>query len=492
MGFISIDLGTTNIKVAAFDDQLNMLHMVSENVQYIRNNEMIEFDADQYYATIEKAIATCCQVSFSEKPYLIHQIILTGQAESLIVVDNQIKPLRNGISWLDTRSKIECDELKKEFDADLCYKITGQPEIIPTWPITKILWIRKNQPKIFAKVGKYLLLKDFIQFKLTGELAGEYSIYNFSHYFDINKKSFWQEILTFCDVKPDQLPPLVEPCTTLGKIRKEIAQNLGLSHSTTVNVGTLDHFAGMIGTGNIVEGIVSESTGTVLSIATMISKPKFSEARIPCHYGPFKDSYVLLPVCESGGVSLEWFKKNFLPSDSYDLINQSISKREIPNELIFLPYITGVNGPDFNSRAKGVFYGIQLKHDAYDFALAVMEGVSHLLRINIDHIESSGYRIDRIISTGGGAKSDIWSQMKADITNYEVVIPTNEEAACLGAAIIGAVSTGIFNNFNEAIENCVSMRKHFVPQKAKIFEPKHQLFKKLYSQLQPVYEIDQS
>lgn len=126
MGFISIDLGTTNIKVAAFDDKLNMQQMVSENVEYIRNEEMIEFDADQYYATIEKAIALCCQKAFPEKPYPVRQIILTGQAESLITVSDRIRPLRNGISWLDSRSKVECEELKKKFNPELCYKITGQ------------------------------------------------------------------------------------------------------------------------------------------------------------------------------------------------------------------------------------------------------------------------------------------------------------------------------------------------------------------------------
>ncbi len=492
MGLISIDLGTTNIKVAAFNDQLTMLQIVSENVEYLRNGDMIEFDPDGYFATIEKAISVCCRKAFKEKPYNAQQIVLTGQAESLITVDEQMQPIRNGISWLDTRSKVECEELKREFDADLCYRITGQPEIIPTWPITKILWIRKNEPQVFAKTGKYLLLKDYVQFKLTGELAGEYSIYNFSHYFDITCKCFWQEILEFCGVRPEQLPPLVEPCSVLGKVREEVARDLELPPSTVVNVGTLDHFAGMIGTGNIIEGVISESTGTVLSIATLIPQPMFSEARIPCHYGPFKDSYVLLPVCESGGVSLEWFKKNFMPEESYDSINQVLVNRAIPNELLFLPYITGVNSPDFNNRAKGVFYGIQLKHDPYDFALAVMEGISHLLRINIDHIENSGYRVEKIISTGGGAKSDLWSQMKADITHHEVIIPANAEAACLGAGMVGAVSAGFVQSYEEAVQLCVSMKKHFIPRSMARFESKHQLFKQLYQQLQPVYSTDQS
>jgi len=388
------------------------------------------------------------------------------------------------------RSGEECIELKNKFNPETCYRTTGQPEIIPTWPITKILWLRKHEPEIFQKINKYLLLKDYIQYRLTGKLVGEFSIYNFSHYFDISRKKYWNEILEFCGVSENQLPKLIEPCTLIGEIKSDIAAKLGISSFAKINVGTLDHFSGMIGTGNIDKGTISESTGTVLSIATMLEKPVFSEARVPCHYGPFENSYVLLPVCESGGISLEWFKNNFSTDDTFESINNEIAKRSIPNELIFLPYITGVNAPDFNSDARGVFYGIQLKHDKYDFAFAVMEGVAHLLRINIDHIENAGYPVEKIISTGGGAKSSIWSQVKADITGHTVAIPTNEEAACLGAAMIGAVSEGIFKTYEEAIKHCVSIKKQYTPKDRKIYQKKHILFQRVYENLSPVFKLD--
>ena len=483
MNFISIDLGTTNIKVAVYDHGLKELALESKAVVYFRDGNMIEFNPADYFSKIEETISRCCRQAFQTGPYSIDQIILTGQAESLIVVDEDMKPLRNGISWLDMRSTEECEELKKRFDADTCYRITGQPEIIPTWPITKILWLRKHEPAIFKKASKYLLLKDYIQYRLTGKLYGEFSIYNFSHYFDISRKTYWTDILDHCGISINQLPPLIEPCTVIGNITKEVAEKLNMDPSARVNVGTLDHFSGMVGTGNIQPGIISESTGTVLSIATMVEKPVFSEDRVACHYGPFKDSYVLLPVCESGGICLEWFKEQFLQDESYTTINEVIGNRELPNELIFLPYITGANAPDFNSAARGVFYGIQLKHDKYDFAYAVMEGITHLLKINIDHIEKAGYRVDRIISTGGGAKSDLWSQLKANITGYEVAIPLNAEAACLGAAMIGAVSAGVFSTYPQAIDQCISIKKQFTPQNRDPYLKKNELFRDLYERI---------
>ncbi|WP_222708716.1 L-fuculokinase [Paenibacillus sp. N3.4] len=307
---IAIDLGTTNIKVAAYNNSLQLLFMESENVAYLRNGDRVEFDAEQYFETVSSAIKRCCAKSYGAAD-TTHQIVLTGQAESLIMIDTEGKPLRNGISWLDMRSKEECEELMAVFDEETCFQITGQPAIIPTWPITKMLWIRKHEPHIFSQVAKYVMLKDYIQFRLTGKLYGEYSIYNFTYYFDIRKKQYWEDMLAYCGVSVEQLPQLVEPCTNIGAITRSVADDLGLHPETTVNVGTLDHFAGMIGTGNIREGIISESTGTVLSIATMVHSPIIGRLRIPCHYGPFKDTYVLLPVCEAEELAWNGLRKTF-------------------------------------------------------------------------------------------------------------------------------------------------------------------------------------
>jgi xylulokinase len=490
MAIVAIDLGTTNIKVAVYDSKLKLLAMDSENVKYLRDEDIVEFNAEQYFDTLISTVQRCCLSSSLGKPYNITQIVLTGQAESLVVIDKNGKPLRNGISWLDMRSWKECEELKNEFNKQTCYRITGQPAIIPTWPITKILWLRQHEPMIYSQVDKYLLLKDFIQFKLTGKIFGEYSIYNFSHYFDITKKKYWNDILSYCGVNEGQLPHLVEPCTNIGRLTKTVAEKLGCNPETTVNVGTLDHFSGMIGTGNIKEGIISESTGTVLSIATMVKSPVFYKKAVPCHYGPFKDTYVLLPVCESGGVSLEWFKDNFIADQSFREIDKTLQQKSIPNEIIFLPYITGVNAPDYNENASGVFYGIKIKHDKFDFALAVMEGISHILKENIDCIAKSGIHAKTIISTGGGARSGLWSQLKADITGYSVAIPENEESACLGAAMIGAVSEGIFKDYAEAVEKCVSIKKLYNPKDEQKFKKRHELFQMLYSQLSPVYQYN--
>ncbi|WP_394346963.1 FGGY family carbohydrate kinase [Photorhabdus khanii] len=174
---------------------------------------------------------------------------------------------------------------------------------MPTWPITKMLWINCNKPDIFNQTAHYLLLKDYIIYRLCDRIVGDYSIYSFSHYFNITEKCYWHDILNYCGVKIDQLPEVLPPCSIARNLLSNwINPDIGLTHHTKINIGTLDHFAGMIGTGNIKEGVISESAGTVLSIATLVNTPLFSNVRIPVNCGPFLDTYVLLPVCESGGL----------------------------------------------------------------------------------------------------------------------------------------------------------------------------------------------
>jgi xylulokinase len=319
-------------------------------------------------------------------------------------------------------------------------------------------------------------------------MVGDYSIYSFSHYFDITKKCYWEDILSYCEIKTSQLPELLPSCSIAGTLLPELIHTeLGLTNQTKINVGTLDHFAGMIGTGNIEEGLVSESAGTVLSIATLVNEPIFSESRLPLNCGPFPDTYVLLPVCESGGFSLEWYKNSFLEDISFSELDKTINNRPHKIPPIFLPYLTGVNAPDFNENASGVFFGIRAIHDKYDFALAIMEGVSCLLKKNLDYMISSGIKIKKIISTGGGAKSSLWTQIKSDIANQTIEVPENEEAPCLGAAIIGAVSEQIFSTYKDAVETCVSIRTKYIPRENPEYANTYKVFNELYESLTEVY-----
>ena len=482
--YAGIDLGSTNIKAAIYDEKFNLVDRQSRPVNYIRENGFVEFDA---YTYCQDLIGLLADMVKANGVKAIRQIAFTGQAESLVVVGADGRPLMNAISWMDERSTEECQELGEKFSPALCEAVTGQMAVLPTWPTTKIAWLRKHRPEVYENAASYMLLKDYIVFALTGKKLSDMSIATFSFYFDIYNKCYWKEMLEAIGVSESQLPPLCEPCTVAGALLPALTDSLGLDIAPMVNVGTLDHFAGMIGTGNIAPGGITLSTGTVMALATLCGTPVPKSCGSAMHYGFLEDSYVLLPVAESGGVTLEWFHRNCM-SASYDEMNQVLLQRG-GNDLLFLPYIVGTNAPEFDTDATGVFWGLRQEHDAIDMAGAVMEGVSFVLRKNCEFIRSKGVSLERIIATGGGAKSPVWCQLQADITGLPVCIPAEKEAACLGAAMICAVSDGKFESFAAAAEACVAMSMEYKPNPTDRLDRKYRRFCALYEAALKINEI---
>jgi len=473
--YLGIDLGTTNIKAAVYDGELNLIDRRSKAVDYIRKDGFVEFDPEEY---CEILIALLEETLRDNGVKTIRQMAFTGQAESLVVLDADGRPLMNGISWMDERSVEECTILSEKFADDEYEKVTGQQAVLPTWPATKILWLSRHKPEIFSKAAHYLLLKDYVMFRLTGKMCTEMSIATFTFYFDIYNKCYWKKMLDAIGVCEKQLPPLVEPCTVLGPLLPGLSVRLGLEDGTEVNVGTLDHFAGMVGTGNIRTGGVTLSVGTVMAMAAMAEEPVPRNSGVAMHYGFVPDTHVMLPVVESGGVSLEWFRKTCMPQVDYVELNEVLAKRK-ETDILFLPYLVGSNAPEFDAGATGVFWGLRQEHDAFDMARAVMEGVAFVLRRNCEEIAARGTPLKEIVATGGGAKSPVWCQMQADITGLPIRIPAEKEAACLGASMIAALSDGKYASMEETL-SAVTMKEEYLPAPTVELEKKYRRFCALY------------
>ena len=483
--YIGVDLGSTNIKAAIYDRQFQLIDRRSRPVHYIRGGGFVEFDAAAYCRDLISLIADMVKENGVSN---VEEIAFTGQAETLVVLDGNGQPLMHAISWMDERSVEECTVLAAQFPPELCQKVTGQMAVLPTWPATKILWLKNNRPEIYEKAECYMLLKDYIVYCLTGQQLSDMSIATFSFYFDIYNKVYWKEMLETIGITEKQLPRLTEPCTVAGTLLDTAARQLGLSSDTRINVGTLDHFAGMVGTGNIAPGGITLSTGTVMALAAMSSGDMPGDCQIAMHYGFLPDTHVMLPVAESGGVSLEWFKRSCMQVD-YDTMNAELAKRPA-NELLFLPYLVGTNAPEFDTEANGVFWGLRQEHDAIDMAGAIMEGVAYVLRKNCEHIARSGTVPTQIVATGGGAKSPVWCQLQADITGLPVAIPKEKEAACLGAAMIAAVSSGCFTDYAAAVQTCVAMEHRYTPRPSIHIEKKYRRFCALYRAALEINRID--
>ncbi len=483
--YIGIDLGSTNIKAALYDERFSLRSRLSRPVEYLREGGVVEFDALRYCQDLVGLLAELTRGS--DAP--IRQIAFTGQAESLVVVGADGKPMMNAISWMDERSTEECAVLAQQFPPEVVRAVTGQQAVLPTWPATKILWLKEHRPEIYDGADCFMLLKDYVVYYLTGKKLADMSIATFSLYFDIYNKCYWEEMLQAIGITQTRLPALAEPCTVAGSLLPEIARETGICPETLVNIGTLDHFAGMIGTGNCTPGGITLSTGTVMALAVMADRVS-ADSEIAVHYGFLPDTYVLLPVAESGGVSLEWFRRTCMNGADYGELNRVLESRDGRDNLLFLPYLVGVNAPEFDADATGVFWGLRQEHDHFHMARAVMEGVSFMLRKNCEALGRSGTVCRAIMATGGGAKSPSWCQMQADITGLPVQVPQEQEAACLGAAMIAAVSDGYFADYQSAAQSCVAMRTCYTPSPSDFLEKKYRRFCALYDAALQIARMD--
>lgn len=477
--YIGVDLGSTNMKAGVYDGHFCCIASASEKVSYDRTNG-VEIELDLFWELLVSLLKKLVQTNGVQVEDIVG-IGFTGQAETLVVLDKEKRPLMNALSWMDERSGEECKILEGLLEPGECEHITGQKAVLATWPATKILWLRRNRPEVFEKAAYYMLLKDYIIYRLTGRMLADCSIATFSFYFDIYRKCYWEKMLDILKITREQLPPLAEPCTNAGTLTAEAAALTGLLQTTAVNIGTLDHFAGMIGTGNVEPGIISLSTGTVMGLATLASKPEDNECRgLAMHYGFMPDTYVMLPVAESGGVSLEWFKKTCMPLMDYDTLNQELDKREYGGEILFLPYLVGTNAPEFDIQAKGMFYGLRSDHDAVDMARAVMEGVAFVLRKNCDAIRDEGVSVHCIYATGGAVRSRIWCQIQADVTGLPIIVLKEKEVACLGAAIAAAVEGGDCASYKKAADLVHVESFQYEPNTNRKLEMNYKKFCELY------------
>ena len=477
---ISIDAGTTAFKTSLFDENGRLLGISTREYELLTPTALaVELPAETFWNALKSGIKDLLNIT-KVKNEDIRVIGFSVQGETLLMIDKNGNPLRNAIIWLDNRAQTEAEVLSKRFDADgISYKTTGQVKIVPTWPASKIFWIRKHEKNMFDRVYKFLLLEDYLIYRMTDEFVSEGSLLCSTVYWNISTKKYWDEMLEYLQVSVDQLPTVRESGEAVGELKAEVAKELGLSQNTIVSTGALDQAAGAIGVGNIKPGTFSENTGAALAICATLKKPVFDkQSRMPIHYHGIPDTY-MAHTFTTGGMVLRWYRDQFWEEeisvaknkgiDVYDVIGKEVAKVPPGCEgLVMLPHLQGAMAPETNPKAKGVFYGFTLKHTKPYFARAIMEAIACIVRRNIDVLEELHIPVNEIRVLGGGARSDIWNQIKADITRKTILRTENEEAACLGAAILAGKAVGIYNSVKEASQNMVRIKKTYEPRKENI------------------------
>ncbi|MBE6656689.1 MAG: hypothetical protein E7609_07510 [Ruminococcaceae bacterium] len=434
MNFMGIDIGTTSIKTAVFDEKLEQKISLTADYTLDAHGDIVEFDGEQYWDIVKGEIEKV------KRELSVDALAVDTQCETLILTDEDGTPVRPAIVWLDNRAVEEAKLIEEHFGHKRVYEITGQPEITATWPAAKLLWVKRNEPDVWARTKKVFLLEDYILYKLTGKFITEKTLQSSTIYFNIHTADWWSEMLDFIGLDKKMLPALYSS-----------AVEVGTYDGMRVVTGAIDQIAGAIGAGVVKQGTVSVMTGTTMVIfLPSETVPAYDEKSIvPCHYN-YDDKYCLLSWTPTAGMALKWFKNALCENFSFRELD-GLAEAVAPGAdgLTFLPYLCGSTMPKYNPLARGSFTGLTTEHTRGHFVRAVMESVACMLRSNLDYL---GLDVEEIRAMGGGASSPLWCQMKADMTGKRLVTLKNKETACLGSAILAAVGIGAFASVEEAVK----------------------------------------
>lgn len=499
---LAVDIGTTAFKAAVFDnDGYNRGTVTLEYTIDTPHAGWAEMDPSIYLDTFKRAAHMAIDRA-DLTPEDIDTIGMSCQGETTVYLDESGQPVRPAIVWLDRRAEQEAEDIEKKFGIDSIQQHTGQIGADSIWPGAKLLWLRRHEPEVFGRIGMTVQLKGYISYVLTGRACCEDSILGSSVYYDINKRKYWPEMLDYLGIREDQLPEIVLPGSITGHITPEAAEKFGLSRNTTLSIGGIDLSCGAIGVGNIYPGIFSDSTGSALCVVTVTKKPVLDpNRRMPCYCSAIPGQF-MIHAYNMGGMFLRWFRDEFCQEEmeterktgvnAYDLLDRLAESVEPGCDgLIALPHLQGSGPPDQVSSAKAIFSGITMSHTRAHFVRAIMESVTMVLCRMIEATRDLGIDIDSVISYGGGAKSPVWTQMKADATGLPIrTMMNDDDACCLGAAILAGASSGIWTSIEDgvltSIENSVTYQPN--PANRKAYDDLIAQYKLLMEQMGPVWK----
>jgi len=470
--YLIFDMGTTSVKVSLINKFGEIIGLVIKEYSLITPMEdIVELDPRDYW---KYAVSGTRELLVKTKvpSDAISCIGVSSQGETLILLDKNGKEVRNAIVWMDNRSQKEADFCRERFGSGR----SGLAEITPTWTYTKILWLKKNEPDIYKKTRKFILVEDYIIYKLSNIFSGEFSLYSTSYLLDIKNKIWREELFEYADLDTDQFPDLVESGEIVGNLTHTAAEELNLIPGIPVISGAMDQTAGMLGAGNIEENIITETTGAALVVCrTLNSIPDTTTGTLSVQPHAVAGKYLLTGWCPAGGMSLKWLRDTFFEYErkslreidpEYFKTMMDLAYRILPGSqgLNFYPFLTGPGILPVDQSSRGCFYGVELHHRKEHFIRSVIESIAYVLRENIELMSINGDDIVEIRSMGGGSNSNLWNQIKADVSGKPIVTMESGDTASLGIAILGTVALGVYPDIKAAVSAMVKIKKRFIPE----------------------------
>lgn len=495
---LSIDIGTSGCKLAIFNQQGDVVctYLAEYNTYYLQTG-YAEHDVSDWWKVI------CQGIKYFKReqninPEEIAAIGVDGLSWAGLPVDKEGNPLRRCMIWLDRRAEKQARWMKEEIGEEKLVQLNGNP-VDPAYIVPKMLWIKENEPDIYRKTYKFLQSNGYIVYKLTGKFSQDYSQGYGFHFFNMKEGKYEQKIASDLGISLDLVAPLYNCQEIVGTVTTKAARETGLVVGIPVVAGGLDAACCTLGAGVITPGQTQEQGGQAGGMSIQLDKAVIHPQLI-LGYHVLPDQWLLQGGTVGGGGTLRWFNQQLGTYEKQLADKRGISSYQVMDKeaneivpgsdgLIFLPYMAGERSPIWNSKARGVYFGLSYDKTRAHLIRAMMEGVGYSLLHNLKTAEEVGAVVKELNSVGGAANSRVWTQMKADITGKKINVPYSDHATTLGAAILAGVGAGVYQNFEEGVEKTIKIQRTHEPDMAnhQIYQDYYHLYLELYEKLKGSY-----
>ena len=499
MSIIGLDVGTTGCKAIVFSDQWHVLGGACREYP-VRTPcpHWAEQDAERVWQLALEALRQAVDQTKADPP---RAMALSVQGEAIIPVNTMGRPIRPAILGMDTRSTAENEWLGETFGAEALCLRTGMPMHTMN-TITKLLWLQQNEPVVWRQAAQFLLYEDYFLRRLTGRTVISHCLASRTQMYDLRTSAWAGDILDRCEIAPKRLSELLPSNeTVVGTLDKTVAHQIGVSNPVLVATGGHDQACAALGSGVIEPGLAMVSTGTAEVVEVALASPvidaRLREGHISVYRHVVPDLYLAMTLNHGGGLTLRWFRDTLCGDqaaqaaetgqNAYDLILANAPKG--PTDLLVLPHFAGAGTRLLDTQSRGAIAGLTFATTQAEIAKAILEGLTFELRGNLELLREAGVKLNELHAVGGGARSEAWLQLKADICHMRLRVPRVTEAACLGAAILPAVAAGDYPDVRSAVNDAVNIDHHLAPkpESSERYNRQYESYKRLYPALQGIF-----